>query len=170
MQHWFGISSTALNLLSSFLSDRFQTVITPASKSNPLLLEYGVSQGSVLGPLLYSLCKTPLHSIISKYPGLRCHFYADDTQIYLSFSPELASSVFTSIETCIKDIFSWMIGNKLSVNPYKTEYFLFNSKNINIPVSINPNLNTISPSECAQNLGIIFQSDMSMDKHNFICH
>ena len=54
LQHWFGISSTALNLLSSFLSDRFQTVITPASKSNPVLLEYGVPQGSVLGPLLYS--------------------------------------------------------------------------------------------------------------------
>ena len=125
LQHWFGISSTALNLLSSFVSDRFQTVITPASKSNPVLLEYGVPQGSVLGPLLYSLYTTPLHSIISKYPGLRCHFYADDTQIYVSFSPELAS-VFTSLETCIKDIFSWMIGNKLSVNPDKTEYLLFN--------------------------------------------
>ena len=122
----FGIPSTALNLLSSFLSDKFQTVITPASKSNPVLLEYGVPQDSVLGPLLYSLYTTPLHSIISKYPGLRCHFYADDTQIYLSFSPELASSAFTSIETCIKDIFSWMIGNKLSVNPDKTEYLLFN--------------------------------------------
>ena len=165
LQHWFGISSTALNLLSSFLSDRFQTVITPTSKSNPVLLEYGVPQGSVLGPLLYSLYTTPLHSIISKYPGLRCHFYADDTQIYLSFSPELASSAFTSIETCIKDIFTWMIGNKLSVNPDKTEYLLFNSKNINVPVSINLNLNTISPSECAKNLGVIFQSDMSMDKH-----
>ena len=126
LQHWFGISSTVLNLLSSFLSDRFQTLITPASKSNPVLLEYGVPQGSVLGPLLYSLYTTPLHSIISKYPGLRCHFYADDTQIYLSFSPELASSAFTSIETCIKNIFSWMIGNKLSVNPDKTEYLLFN--------------------------------------------
>ena len=55
LQHWFDISSTALNLLSSFLSDRPQTVITPASKSNPVLLEYGVPQGSVLGPLLYSL-------------------------------------------------------------------------------------------------------------------
>ena len=165
LQHWFGISSIALNLLSSFLSDRFQTVITPTSKSNPVLLEYGVPQGSVLGPLLYSLYTTPLHSIISKYPGLRCHFYTDDTQIYLSFSPELASSAFTSIETCIKDIFTWMIGNKLSVNPDKTEYLLFNSKNINVPVSINLNSNTISPSECAKNLGVIFQSDMSMDKH-----
>ena len=126
LQHWFGISSTALNLLSSFLSDRFQTVITSASKSYPVLLEYGVPQGSVLGSLLYTLYKTPLHSIISKYPGLRCHFYADDTQIYLSLSSALASSAFTSIETCIKDIFSWMIGNKLSVNPDKTDYRLFN--------------------------------------------
>ena len=167
LQHWFGISYSTLNLLSSFPSDRFQTIIIiPASKSNLVLLEYDVPQGSVLGPQLYSLYTTPLHSIISKYPGLRCHFYADDTQIlYLSFSNELASSAFTSIETCIKDIFSWMIGNKLSVNPDKTEYLLFNSKNINVPVSINLNLNTISPSECAQNLGVIFQPDMSMDKH-----
>ena len=128
-------------------------------------MEYGVPQGSVLGSLLYSLYTTSLHSIISKYPRLRCHFYTDVTQIYLSFSPEVASSAFTSIETCIKDIFSWMIGNKLSVNPDKTEYLVFNSKNINVPVSINLNLNTISPSECAKNLGVIFQSDMSMDKH-----
>ena len=58
-----------------------------------------------------------------------------------------------------------MIGNKLFINPDKTEYLLFNSKNINDPVSINLNLNTISPSECAKNLGVIFQSDMSIDKH-----
>ena len=38
-------------------------------------------------------------------------------------------------------------------------------KNINVPVSINLNLNTISSSECAKNLDVIFQSDMSKDKH-----
>ena len=61
LQHWFGISSAALDLLSSFLPDRSQTVITTASKSIPVLLDYGVPQGSVLGALLYSLYTTPLY-------------------------------------------------------------------------------------------------------------
>ena len=85
LQHWFGISSTALNSLSSFLSNKSQTVITPASKSPTVLFEYRVPQNSVLGLLLCLLFTTPLHSIISKYPGLHCHFYAAYTQIYLSF-------------------------------------------------------------------------------------
>ena len=60
LQHWFGISSTALNLLSLFLVDGSRTVITPASKSNRALLEYGIPQGIVLEPLLYTLYTTPL--------------------------------------------------------------------------------------------------------------
>jgi hypothetical protein len=166
LQHWFGISSSALSLLSSFLSNRFQTVVASNSKSQPVLLEFGVPQGSVLGPLIYSLYTTPLHSIISKYPGIRCHFYADDTQIYISFSPEHASSAMSIIESCIKDVFSWLVANKLSANPNKTEYLLFNSKNLN-PQVININLDSsiISPSYSAKNLGVLFQSDMSLDNH-----
>ena len=88
LQYWFDISSSALNLLSSFLSDRFQTVIASESKPQLVLLEYGVvPQWSVLGPLL--LCTTPLLSVLPKYSGARSHFYADNTQKYLSFLPEL---------------------------------------------------------------------------------
>ena len=103
LQNWFGISSTALNFLSSFLSGRYQTVIASNFKLQPVLLEYGVPQGSVLGLLLYSLYTTILLSVISKYPGIHSHFYADDTQIYLSFSPEL-TTVLSFIESCIRDI------------------------------------------------------------------
>ena len=119
----------------------------------------------MLGPLLYSLYTTPFLSVISKYPGIRSHFYADDTQIYLSFSPEV-TTVFSLIESCIRDIFPCMVANKLSVNPNKTEYLLFNPKNFNKPnYSINIDSNIISPTNSAKNLGVVIQSGMSMDKH-----
>ena len=63
-------------------------------------------------------------------------------------------------------VFSWMTSNKLSVNPNKTEYLLFNPSNINPPINtINVNSYIIFPSDSAKNLGVIFQTDMSFDKH-----
>ena len=59
-----------------------------------------------------------------------------------------------------------MTSNKLSVNPNKTVYLLFNPNNVNLTVSIiNLGSNTNSPSDSAKNLCVIFQTDMSMDKY-----
>ena len=59
-----------------------------------------------------------------------------------------------------------MTSNKLSVNPNKTEYLLFNPSNINPPVNtINLDSNIISPSDSNKNFGVIFQTDMFLDKH-----
>ena len=147
LKHWFGITSSSLSSLSSFLTNRFQTVVASNSKLQPVPLEFGIPQGSVLGPLLYSLHTIPLLSIISKYPGICCHFYADDALVHISFSPEYASSAVSIIESCIKDVFSWLVAKKLSANPNKTEYLLFNSRNINPQViNINFDSDVISPS------------------------
>ena len=59
-----------------------------------------------------------------------------------------------------------MASNKFSVNPNKTEYLLFNPSNINLPVNaINLDSNIIYPRDSAKNLGVIFQTDISLDKH-----
>ena len=71
---------------------------------------------------------TFIYPILSNHSGIYCHFYMQMTQIYLSFSPELVSSAFSTIESCIRDV-SWMTSNKLSGNYIKTKYQLFNLNN-----------------------------------------
>ena len=57
-----------------------------------------------------------------------------------------------------------MTSSKLSVNPNKTEYLLFNPGKINLPVNtINLNFNITSPSDSAKNLCVIFQTDISLN-------
>jgi hypothetical protein len=53
-------------------------------ESSPVILEYGVPQGSVLGPLIFILYSSPLSEIISRF-GIKSHFFSDDTQLYMSF-------------------------------------------------------------------------------------
>ena len=86
LQHTFGISDTALSWFSSYLSDRKQTVLINDIYSQSAHLTCGVPQGSVLGPVLFTLYASPLSTIIESH-SLKHHFYADDTQLQDSASP-----------------------------------------------------------------------------------
>ena len=73
---------------------------------------------------IYSVYFTPFHSIMSKYPGIRSHFHADNIQIYLSFSKEL-TTVFSLIESCIRNIFfGWLLTNHLLIKIKRSIFFL----------------------------------------------
>ena len=69
-------------------------------------LERGAPQGSVPSPLLYSLYTAPLADI-AKHQNVRCHFFADDIQLYVSFKVHDASDIFSikdSVQKCLCDI------------------------------------------------------------------
>ena len=85
LSDWYGISGQAQIWFSSYLQNRLQSVKIEDTFSDKVTLSYGVPQGSVLGPVIFTLYTTPLSAIISSL-DINHHLYADDTQIYMSLS------------------------------------------------------------------------------------
>uniref|UniRef100_A0AAQ4Q4F1 Reverse transcriptase domain-containing protein n=1 Tax=Gasterosteus aculeatus aculeatus TaxID=481459 RepID=A0AAQ4Q4F1_GASAC len=118
-----GVTGSALSLLSSYLDGRTYRVTWRGSVSEPCPLITGVPQGSVLGPLLFSLYTNSLGAVIRSH-GFSYHSYADDTQLILSF-PHSDTQVAARISACLTDISQWMSAHHLKINPDKTELLLF---------------------------------------------
>ena len=167
LQSNFGISGTALSLLSSYLTNRSQSVLigNHSSSSSPLLT--GVPQGSVLGPLLFCLYTSPLSHIFSNSP-VSYHLYADDTQLYISFSSSDSAYNLTVLSSTLDSVYSWFTLNRLSVNPSKTEFLLVGTpqqRSKLTATSVSFCGTVLTPSDSCRNLGVVFDSDLSFKKH-----
>ncbi len=159
-----GISGTTLQWFDSYLSDRSFKVSWRGEVSKSQHLATGMPQGSVLGPLLFSVYMALLGSVIHNH-GFSYHCYADDTQLYLSFHPD-DLTIAARISARLADISSWMKDHHLELNMAKTELLV---------VSANPSFHhnftfqlgssTITPSKTARILGVVID-----DKLNFTDH
>ena len=120
---WYGISGTALNWFLSYLTGRHQTIKIVNCFSAALPTSCGVPQGSVLGPLLFTLYTTLLSSVIQNH-NLDHHLYADDTQIYISLATSDTNRSLNQLSDCLHEIFLWMTDSKLKLNADKTEFLI----------------------------------------------
>ena len=164
----YGISGTALNWFLSYLTGRHQTIEIANCFSAALPTSCGVPQGSVLGPLLFTLYATPLNSVIQNH-NLGHHLYADDTQIYISLATSDTSRSLNQLSDCLQDIFLWMTDSKLKLNADKTEFLIIGTPKLCgkldgfFPTCI---LNqTITPAASAKNLGVTFDKNFNFRQH-----
>ena len=160
----YGFQGTVIAWLRSYLSNRHQAVKINNFTSENVRLKFGVPQGSVLGPVLFTLYVQPIVDIIKKY-GLSYHLYADDTQLYGSVNPADLDSLKLRMQSCISEIKTWMTVNKLQLNDKKTEVMvIYNKFNIKIPPVVTLNINgcLITSVNQVKSLGVILDSNLSM--------
>jgi len=94
--------------------------------------------------------------------------YADDTQLYISFSASESDQALSSLSSVLDRLYNWFCDNKLSINPSKTEYLL-----IGTPLQTSKVLDSsiyfrdikLSNTESARNLGVTFDSSLTFNSH-----
>ena len=164
LQRWVGITGVALDWFSSYLSGRSVAVALNNYSSASAPLTCGVPQGSILGPVLFSLYMLPLGTLINSFEGISYHCYADDTQLYLSFEHNNLSKL-TVMQDCLAAIKNWMSHNFLQLNADKTEILIIGPEIISneIQQSLGPLANNVKQN--AKNLGVFFDNKMNLEFH-----
>ena len=92
LSSWFGVGGVVLDWFKSYLSDLLQCVKIGSNLSDAKKLLFGVPQGCVLGPLLFSLYTTPLNKVIQNHPGISTftqmtHSHMSISRIRMCFMP-----------------------------------------------------------------------------------
>ena len=120
--HYYGITDIALKLLKSYMSNRKQYVKYNVNESGFKEIKTGVPQGSILGPLLFSIYINDLSTISNTFEFI---MYADDTTIYFNTEDFPKDNLAKHITTDLDKVDVWLKHNKLSLYVEKTKCMTF---------------------------------------------
>ena len=164
----FGITDAVLQCFSSYMTDRTHYISLSNHCSALAPVHSGVPQGSVLGPMLFTIYIKPL-SAINDTHSITHHSFADDIQLQMSAPPDRISDLLHSMQSCISDVKAWATANMLKLNDNKIELMLGTSKRYrhlhNPPTSITIGNAQIPFKLSVKNLCFTLDSHLTMNAH-----
>ena len=158
----YGIRGIANDWFRSYLKNRKQYVHISGFNSELENVNFGVPQGSVLGPLLFLIYINDLHHAI-KYSKTR-HF-ADDTNLLINNNS--LKQLKKRLNFDLRQLSNWLKAYKISLNCSKTEYIIFRhpNKQVNYDLKIKINGKRLVPSKCVKYLGIVLDPHLNWSFH-----
>lgn len=164
LNKFFNFSSSATKLMFSYLTGRSQSVFNGNTVSNSVDLTRGVPQGSILGPLLYSVYANDLPTQLIH---CRVQMYADDVQLYIGCKVSNIDDCVHKINVDLENIRAWASSNGLCLNPSKSKCIFISKKRQDIPYipDIFLGQSNINICESVKNLGVTFNKHLLWSNH-----
>ena len=157
----YGISYEACTLIKSYLCQRMQRVKVASARSQWQIMQKGVPQGSVLGPLLFNIF---INDIIYELQGVcSLHNYADDNTICCSHSDMNILKI--NLEKSANLALKWFENNHMKANPSKFEAILFKCRKMKRFFYLNIGDELIKPVSLVKLLGVLIDDNLSFNEH-----
>ena len=164
----FGFTYTFLQWFSSYLTDCTHYVSLSNHCSAFAPMHSGVPQGTVIGPMLFTMYAKPLSAIIDSHCIIH-HSFADDLQLQMSATPDEIYELLHSIQSCISEVKAWETANMLKLNDNKAELMLVTSNRTkhlhNLPTSITMGNAQIPFKQSVMNLGLTLDCHLTINAH-----
>ena len=162
---YYGIRGKVLVWFKSYLFQRRQYVEYKGVQSEIKHTEYGVPQGSVLGPLLFIIYSNDLPHSLQHCETI---LFADDTTLY--FTHPNMQTLYMSVNSDLSTLDDWFRANQLSVNPTKTKYILFAKRpNLTDECSLFINDERLEKVKSTKFLGLHIDECFSWETHIGYC-
>jgi len=159
--HACGFYGNLLQWLTSYLENRQQFVDLNGVKSNLQYVSYGVPQGSLLGPRLFSIY---VNDFADKVSTGELHLYADDTTAFVI--GDTIDQVSQLLNVLLSDICSWCELNRLTIHPKKCEAMIISRKQFIGPLQqVRCENLVIDLSKVVKSLGLFIDNKLSWEHH-----
>ena len=145
---------------------RHHNVVVYSTMSAEYVLQCGVPQGSMLGPVLYCMYTRPVSNSVARH-GMQYRCYTDDMQIYATVGrDQCIAAALLKIEVCVVEVANWMVRNQLKLNKDKSQVIFHTvKKSPHIPVITYVNIagQRVRLATSVRNFGVLFDSALTIE-------